>query len=169
MPATTPESASSASRLGTAIRPLKKSASAQTRSTFREEPIRMNSTTIRLYTLVYLEPNRALKLTWPKKYQPKMVENAKNSMQMAMNTLPKEPNVRLNAAWVRAVPVMPSGIRPEVISTRAVRVRMTKVSTNTPMMASAPWSCGCLTLASAWACGVEPRPASLENRPRATP
>ena len=26
-----------------------------------------------------------------------------------------------------------------------------------------------MTLASAWACGVEPRPASLENRPRATP
>ena len=44
MAATTPESASSASRLGTAIRPLKKSAMAHTRSTFSVEPTKMNTT-----------------------------------------------------------------------------------------------------------------------------
>ena len=75
----------------------------------------------------------------------------------------------LKAAWVSAVPVMPCGIRPDVISTRPVSVSTTNVSTNTPRIATAPWSCGRSTLASAWAWGVEPRPASLENRPRATP
>ena len=45
---TTPDKASSASRFGTAIRPLKRSAKAQTKSTFSVEPTRMNTTTIRL-------------------------------------------------------------------------------------------------------------------------
>ena len=43
------------------------------------------------------------------------------------------------------------------------------VSTNTPIMATTPCSCGSFTSASAWACGVEPMPASLENRPRLAP
>ena len=64
---------------------------------------------------------------------------------------------------------MPCGIRPDVISTRPVSVSTTNVSTNTPRIATAPWSCGRSTLASAWAWGVEPRPASLENSPRLTP
>ena len=129
----------------------------------------MNTTTMTLYTGRAFSPNRALKLDWPKKYHPMMVENAKKNMQMAINTGPNPPNAWLNAAWVREVPVSPSGIRPEVMSTRPVRVSTTKVSMNTPRMATAPCSRGWLTLASAWACGVEPMPASLENRPRATP
>ena len=79
--------------------------------------------TITLYTGSALAPNRALKLTSPKKYQPKIVEKAKNSMQMAMNTCPNGPNAWLNAACVSAVPVKPSGISPEVISTRPVSVK----------------------------------------------
>ena len=43
------------------------------------------------------------------------------------------------------------------------------VSMNTAMMAVTPCSCGFLTLAMACACGVEPMPASLENRPRLAP
>ena len=58
---------------------------------------------------------------------------------------------------------------PLVIITRAVMVRTTKVSMNTQIMATMPWSWGFSTLAMAWAWGVEPMPASLENRPRATP
>ena len=45
----------------------------------------------------------------------------------------------------------------------------TIVSMKTPIMATTPWSCGSLTFAIAWACGVEPIPASLENRPRLAP
>ncbi len=40
---------------------------------------------------------------------------------------------------------------------------------NTPIMATTPCSCRGLTLAMAWAWGVEPIPASLENSPRLTP
>ena len=48
-------------------------------------------------------------------------------------------------------------------------VRTTNVSMNTPIIATVPCSCGLLTLASACACGVEPIPASFENRPRLAP
>ena len=67
-----------------------------------------------------------------------IVEKAKKNMHTAMNTGPNPPNAWLNAAWVRAVPVSPSGIRPEVMSTRPVRVSTTKVSMNTPIMATTP-------------------------------
>ena len=43
------------------------------------------------------------------------------------------------------------------------------VSTKTPIMATTPCSCGFFTSARAWACGVDPIPASLENRPRFAP
>ena len=129
----------------------------------------MNATTMMLYTGSSFSPNSALKFDWPKKYQPMIVENAKKNMHTAMKIGPKPPNAWLKAAWVSDVPVMPCGIRPDVISTRPVSVSTTNVSTNTPRIATAPWSCGHSTLASAWAWGVEPRPASLENRPRATP
>ena len=58
---------------------------------------------------------------------------------------------------------------PVVRMTSAVMVSTTKVSMNTPIMATTPCSQGCSTLASAWAWGVEPMPASFENKPRATP
>ena len=59
-----------------------------------------------------------------------MVENAKKNMQMAINTGPNPPNAWLNAAWVRGG-AGHLGIRPEVMSTRPVRVSTTKVSMNT--------------------------------------
>ena len=40
---------------------------------------------------------------------------------------------------------------------------------NTPIIAVKPCSAGCFTFATAWAWGVEPIPASLENKPLATP
>ena len=55
------------------------------------------------------------------------------------------------------------------MTTRALRVSTTKVSMNTPIMATTPCSWGSFTLAWAWAWGVEPMPASLENNPRLAP
>ena len=98
-----------------------------------------------------------------------MVEKAKKNMVMAIKMLPKLPMVWSKAAWVSMVPLRPVGIMPEVMMTSAVRLSTIKVSMNTPIMAMMPWSWGFSTLASAWAWGVEPMPASLENRPRATP
>ena len=43
------------------------------------------------------------------------------------------------------------------------------MSTKTPIIATQPWSRGFSTFASAWACGVEPKPASLEKSPRLAP
>ena len=83
--------------------------------------------------------------------------------------LPKEPNTVSKAVWASSVPVMPEFHTPVITMTRAVQVSTTKVSMNTPIMAIMPWSSGWATLASAWAWGVEPIPASLEKRPRATP
>ena len=70
------------------------------------------------------------------------------------------------------VPVVPASIissrTPEERITRAVMVSTTKVSTKTPIIATSPCSSGSFTSAMAWACGVEPIPASLEKRPRAS-
>ena len=55
------------------------------------------------------------------------------------------------------------------MTTSALRERTTKVSMNTPIMATTPCSWGSFTLARAWAWGVEPMPASLEKRPRFAP
>ena len=65
--------------------------------------------------------------------------------------------------------VLPVGMDFVVIITSAVRLRTTNVSMKTPTMATNPCSTGWSTLATACACGVEPIPASLEKRPRATP
>ena len=91
-----------------------------------------------LYIGSSFSPNSALKFDWPKKYQPMIVEKAKKNMHTAMNTGPNPPNAWLNAACVSAVPVRPCGTSPEVISTRPVSVRTTKVSMNTPRIATAP-------------------------------
>ena len=108
-----------------------------------------------------------------------MVEKAKNIRQMATNRLPAVlPMMLENASCAILVLLTPSAA-PEAriplpayrveITTRAVMVRTTKVSMKTPIMATTPCSCGQLTLAIAWAWGVEPIPASLLNRPRLTP
>ena len=92
-------------------------------------------------------------------------------MHTAMKIGPKPPNAWLKAAWVSAVPVMPCGIRPDVISTRPVSVSTTNVSTNTPKDRHSALVLRTLDLGPARG-AVGPssqRPASLENRPRATP
>ena len=86
---------------------------------------------------------------------------------------PKPPKALEKASWATGVPVMPSVMHwlrtPEERMTSAVMVRTTKVSMKTPTMATSPCCWGLSTLAIAWEWGVEPMPASLENRPRATP
>ena len=65
---------------------------------FSVEPTKMNTTTMTLYTGRAFSPNRALKLDWPKKYHPMMVENAKKNRQTATKMIPALPNPFMNAA-----------------------------------------------------------------------
>ena len=71
-----------------------------------------------------------------------MVENAKNSMQIATKALPNEPSAKLNAACASAVPCSAPGTPacswPEVRITSAVSVSTIKVSINTETMAISP-------------------------------
>ena len=67
-----------------------------------------------------------------------MVEKAKNSIHRAINTLPAFPNTVAKAYWLRAAPVRPEAAAPVERMTSAVRVRMTKVVRNTPIMAVMP-------------------------------
>ena len=64
---------------------------------------------------------------------------------------------------------MPVSMAPVVRMENTVRFRTIKVSTNTLTMAASPCSWGFLAFALAWAWGVDPMPASLENNPLATP
>ena len=52
---------------------------------------------------------------------------------------------------------------------RAVMEHTTRVSANTSNTPQRPCFTGSFTLEVAWAMEAEPRPASLENTPRATP
>ena len=127
--------------MGSTIRPLNMSDRFQTRSTLSVEPTTMNATTISAYILVAFLPNSALTFCSPKKYQPMMVENAKNSIQTATNTLPNEPNAALKAACASAVPdsaPVTGSSMPEDRMTSAVSVSTIKVSINTPIMAMTP-------------------------------
>ena len=71
-----------------------------------------------------------------------MVENAKNSMQIATNAPPSVPREAEKAACASSVPCRPSGApglsMPEVRMTIAVSVSTTKVSMNTETMAISP-------------------------------
>ena len=58
---------------------------------------------------------------------------------------------------------------PDRSTAMEVRVQMMMVSTKTSKMPHRPCSTGSLVLEAAWAMGAEPRPASLENTPRAKP
>ena len=116
-----------------------------------------------------LVPKRYFTLASPKKYHPTMVEKAKKSRHTATKGLPKFPMPTVKAAWVRAMPVVFPSSTPVQRITRAVMFSTTKVSMNTPTMPIRPCSAGIRTLATAWAWGVEPIPASLEKRPRAMP
>jgi hypothetical protein len=98
-----------------------------------------------------------------------MVEKAKKNRQIATKVMPKDPRPLSKAFWVRAMPVVEPSMELVTKMTKAVIFSTIKVSTKTPTMATKPCWAGYFTLATAWACGVEPMPASLENRPRATP
>ena len=108
-----------------------------------------------------------------------MVENAKKRRHTATKILPSpSPKTLEKASCAMLDWSMPSAAPPAKgplpayrveMTTNAVMVRTRKVSMNTPIMATTPCSCGVLTLAMAWAWGVEPIPASLENSPRLTP
>ena len=92
----------------------------------------------------------------PKRFQPSTVEKAKKNRHTATNILPKvSPNTVPKAAWARLVllsavlaAAAPHSWRgpPEVyrveIMTKAFRVSTTKVSMNTPAIATTPWSWG---------------------------
>ena len=104
----------------------------------------------------------------PKKYHPIIVENAKKNNATATKITPKCPNTAWNACCVNEIPV-PSAFPSAIKITNADNVKITKVSIKTVTIATCPWSSGFLTFAIAWACGVEPIPASFENNPLATP
>ena len=67
------------------------------------------------------------------------------------------------------MPSYPVDMAPVVSTENTVRFRITNVSMNTLIIAESPCSCGFFAAALAWACGVEPIPASLEIYARATP
>ena len=91
----------------------------------------------------------------PKKYHPMIVENAKNNIQIAIKISPNLPYNVEKAYWLSCAPVRPVVLEPVVIITSAVRLRITNVSMNTPIIATKPCSTGCFTFATACACGVE--------------
>lgn len=130
---------------------MKQSAIFHTRSTCASEPNNTQSETRTAYGFTAFFPNKYFTLACPKKYQPIIVENAKKNIQIAINTLPNFPNTLENAYWLSAVPVSPVGIDYVVIITSAVRFRITKVSMNTPIIATNPCSTGCSTFATACA------------------
>ena len=112
----------------------------------------MNAMAMIEYGRTAFLPNRYSILMRPKRFQPMMVVNAKNSRQIATNALPSfSPNTLPKASCARFVFATPSAARlselvitPESmpspvyrveITTSAVMVRTTKVSINTPIMA----------------------------------
>ena len=133
------------------IRPLKKSERDHTKSTFSVDPTTTKTMTSREYMIVAFVPNRYSMLTFPKKCQPRIVENAKKNRQTATKISPNPPKLLVNAAYVRAVPVFPLSRTPVVRMENTVRFSTTKVSMNTLIMAASPCLCGFSTFALACA------------------
>ena len=84
---------------------------------------------------------------------------------------PRNESPRLNASIVMSTPLSPSegSHAPVTTMARPVMVHITIVSMNVPVMQTSPCRAGSFVLAAAAAIGAEPRPASFENMPRATP
>ena len=82
---------------------------------------------------------------------------------------PTPGSARSKACDVRAAPVSPLVHAPEAMMARAVKEQMMIVSMKVPSIATRPWLTGPLVDAAACAMGADPRPASFENTPRATP
>ena len=84
---------------------------------------------------------------------------------------PRNASPRRNASMVMSTPLSPSDGSHAPVTTiaRPVMVQMTMVSMNVPVMQTRPCRAGSFVRAAAAAIGAEPRPASLEKMPRATP
>ena len=84
---------------------------------------------------------------------------------------PMKASPRLNASIVMSTPSSPSDGSHAPVTTiaRPVIVQMTIVSMKVPVMHTSPCRAGSFVLAAAAAIGAEPRPASFEKMPRATP
>ena len=98
-----------------------------------------------------------------------IVVKAKIASEMAMIGPPSPGRLASNAADVSAAPVAPLVQTPVDRIASAVKLQTMIVSMKVPSMATRPWLTGPLVLAAACAIGAEPRPASFENTPRATP
>ncbi len=104
--------------------------------------MKMKMTAITANGFTPFVPNRYFTFCCAKKYHPMIVEKAKNRRQIATNIGPNLPKPVANAACATGVPPIPCSIMesrtPEERMTRAVMVRTTKVSMNTPTMATSP-------------------------------
>ena len=98
-----------------------------------------------------------------------MVENANRMVPMVTPQAPIVPKELLNAAIVSAVPSQPEVHAPEDTTTKPVMVQMINVSKNTSNAPQKACFTGLLVFAAACAIGALPKPASLENTPRAKP
>ena len=86
-----------------------------------------------------------------------------NSNEAPITTQPPvAPSPAENAAAVSAAESWPELQTPLATSTSPVALHTTRVSRNTPSMATLPCRTGSLVRADAWAMGTEPVPASLE-------
>ena len=85
-------------------------------------------------------------------------------------TWPQVPGSPVSKALAdSAAPVAPESHTPVTRITSPVVVQMRMVSTNTSKIPYMPWRTGWSVVAAACTMGALPRPASLENRPRAMP
>ena len=100
-----------------------------------------------------------------------MVENAKVTMPTERISGPITGSLE-KAAWVRAAPWVQSmsGCATTLLtSTRPVSAHTTTVSQKVPVDETSACRTGLRVLAAAATIGAEPRPDSLEKRPRAIP
>ena len=98
-----------------------------------------------------------------------IVVKAKIASEMAMIGPPNPGKDTSKASEVSAAPVAQLVQTPVDRIASAVKEQTMIVSIKVPSMATRPWLTGPLVLAAACAIGAEPRPASFEKTPRATP
>ena len=99
-----------------------------------------------------------------------MVVKAKRIRQIFTTYRPISlPRAPWNARVVMATPVLSEVQAPVITRVRPVSIQMMMVSIKVPVMDISPCSTGEFVLAEAAAIGAEPRPASFEKIPLATP
>ena len=143
--------------MGITISWLNMSLSSHTRSLEARVPRKMKIREMMVYTILAILalfsvlPKRYSTLILPNMFQPSTVEKAKKNSATAINMLPPvSPKKEPKAVWARLVLLMASGMVPSaripplvyrvMITVRAVIVSTTKVSINTPIMATVPCS-----------------------------